>query len=138
MSLCMSGLDYRKADICLRERLSFSKSAVTELDGAIAALPGVRGAVLLTVSLRGDPETLDRKLGRLLWVGRYLLERELDFEVRALTGSGVLCAHVDCETALQKAVDRLLCTPLAQDGTPWGDGIDACWQYHIGGDADET
>lgn len=98
----------------------------------------VRGAVLLTVSLRGDPETLDRKLGRLLWVGRYLLERELDFEVRALTGSGVLCAHVDCETALQKAVDRLLCTPLAQDGTPWGDGIDACWQYHIGGDADET
>ena len=55
----------------------------------------VRGAVLLTVSLRGDPETLDRKLGRLLWVGRYLLERELDFEVRALTGSGVLCALQD-------------------------------------------
>ena len=52
MSLCMSGLDYRKADICLRERLSFSKSAVTELDGAIAALPGVRGAVLLSTCNR--------------------------------------------------------------------------------------
>ena len=54
MSLCMSGLDYRKADICLRERLSFSKSAVTELDGAIAALPGVRGAVLLSTCNRTE------------------------------------------------------------------------------------
>ena len=98
----------------------------------------VRGAVLLTVSLRGDPDALDRKFGRLLWVGRYLLERELDFEIRALTGSGVLCAHVDTEPDLQKAIDRLLCAPLAEEGASWGDGIDACWQYHIGGDADEA
>lgn len=98
----------------------------------------VRGAVLLTVSLRGDPDTLDRKFGRLLWVGRYLLERELDFEIRALTGSGVLCAHVESENDLQKAIDRLLCTPLAEDGAPWDDGMEACWQYHIGGDADEA
>ena len=98
----------------------------------------VRGAVLLTVSLRGDPDTLDRKLGRLLWVGRYLLERELDFEIRALTGSGVLSSHVADQPDLQKAVDRLLCAPVAEEGASWGDGIDACWQYHIGGDADET
>lgn len=98
----------------------------------------VRGAVLLTMSLRGDPDALDRKFGRLLWVGRYLLERELDFEIRALTGSGVLCSHVDSENDLQKAIDRLLCVPLAEDGAPWDDGVEACWQYHIGGDADET
>lgn len=98
----------------------------------------VRGAVLLTVSLRGDPDALDRKFGRLLWVGRYLLERELDFEIRTLTGSGVLCTHVDSENDLQKAIDRLLCAPLAEDGAPWDEGMEACWQYHIGGDADET
>ncbi len=98
----------------------------------------VRGAVLLTLSLRGDPDTLDRKFGRLLWVGRYLLKRELDFEIRALTGSGVLCAHVDSEAALQKGIDRLLCAPLAEPGASWGEGVEASWQYHIGGDADEA
>lgn len=98
----------------------------------------VRGAVLLTMSLRGDRNTLDRKFGRLLYVGRYLLERELDFEIRALTGSGVECAHVDSEGALQKAIDHLLCAPLAQDGARWGEEAEACWQYHIGGNGDET
>lgn len=98
----------------------------------------VRGAVLLTLSLRGGPEELDRKFGRLLWAGRYLLGRELDFEIRALTGDGVLSAHVDSESALLKAVDRLLCAPLAESGAPWEEAPEASWQYHIGGDADEA
>lgn len=98
----------------------------------------VRGAVLLSVALTGAPEELDRKFGRLLWAGRYLLKRELDFELRALTGSGVLCAHVDTEDALQKAIDRLLCAPLAQEGSQWEEEEDACWRYHIGGEADEA
>ena len=98
----------------------------------------VRGAVLLTMQLAGDPDTLDRKFGRLLWVGRYLLKRELDFEIQALTGSGVICAHVDSEAALQKAIDRLLCAPLTQEGGEWEKEIGASWQYHVGGDADEA
>lgn len=97
----------------------------------------VRGAVLLTLRLAGTPEELDRKLGRLLWVGRYLLGRELDFELRALTGAGVLSFPVDTELALQKAVDRLLCSPLAAPGEGWEESIGASWRYHIGGDAHE-
>lgn len=98
----------------------------------------VRGAVRLTLTLRGSREELDRKFGRLLYLGRYLLERELDFEVRALTGNGVEAACVDSENALQKAIDRLLCAPLAQEGADWGEEPEASWQYHIGGNADET
>ena len=98
----------------------------------------VRGAVLLTIQLAGDPDTLDRKFGRLLWVGRYLLKRELDFEIQALTGSGVVCAHVDSEAALQKAIDRLLCAPLTQESGEWEKEIGASWQYHVGGEADEA
>ena len=98
----------------------------------------VRGAVLLTVTLAGEPDALDRKFGRLLWAGRYLLERELDFEIRALTGAGLSCFHVDSEDGLQKAIDQLLCAPLTQEGSSWEQDADACWQYHVGGEADET
>ncbi len=98
----------------------------------------VQGAVLLTLSLRGVPEELDRKFGRLLYTGNYLLERELDFEIRALTGAGVLASHVDSAAALLKAVDRLLAAPLATEGDAWDEGLEASWQYHIGGDADEA
>lgn len=101
-------------------------------------MEAVRGAVLLTLSLRGTPEELDRKFGRLLWVGRFLLEKELNFEIRALTGSGVTTCPVDSEAALLKALDSLLCTPQAEPGASWGDGLEASWQYHIGGAADEA
>jgi len=98
----------------------------------------VRGAVLLTMSLQGSPEELDRKFGRLLWAGRYLLKRELNFEIRALTGEGIRTLHVDSESALTKAVDSLLCTRMAGQNAAWGDGMDASWQYEIRGDADEA
>lgn len=101
-------------------------------------MEAVRGAVLLSVSLRGTPEELDRKFGRLLWVGRFLLEKELNFEIRALTGRGIQSSPVDSEAALLKAMDSLLCTPLAEADASWGDGLEASWQYHIGGGADEA
>jgi len=50
----MSGLDYRKAPISLREQLSFSKSAVQELDGRVAGFPEVAGAVLLSTCNRTE------------------------------------------------------------------------------------
>lgn len=98
----------------------------------------VRGAVLLTLSLRGTPVELDRKIGRMLYAGNYLLGRELDFEIHALTGAGVLTYHVDSGSALLKATDRLLASPLAAQEDVWDDAPEAGWQYHIGGDADET
>lgn len=98
----------------------------------------MQGGVLVTVHVQGTPEDLDRKFGRLLWVGQYLLERELDFEIRAMTGEGVLRMNVDCPEALTKAVDTLLCTEASPDGTIWDACADASWQYHVGGQADEA
>lgn len=98
----------------------------------------IRGLVLLTVTLRGQPEALDRKLGRLVWMGEYLLDKGVPFEVRALTGEGLLIFPVGAVTELYKAVDKLLCTPVAENGSIRDTVFDASWQYHIGGEADET
>ena len=95
----------------------------------------VRGLILITLNLRGTPGELDRKLGRLLWLGRWILKQELPFEIRALTGSGILTFAVDGEEALCKAVDTLLCTPLAAEGDLRDRDCPAAWQYHVGGDA---
>lgn len=97
-----------------------------------------RGLVLLTMNLRGTPEKLDRKLGRLLWLGGYLLERNAAFELRVLTGNGIQTFPIDREQALNKAVDTLLCSPCAQDGSIREKCYAASWQYHIGGDAVEA
>ena len=70
MALAMSGLDYDRAPVALRERLSFTKNAVADLDRTLAGRPGVEGAVLLStcnrteVYLSGDVETI--KPGALL------------------------------------------------------------------------
>jgi hypothetical protein len=42
------------------------------------AMEPVQDRVLVEMILRGTPEELDRKFGRLLWTGNYLLEQGLD------------------------------------------------------------
>lgn len=93
-----------------------------------------RGLVLLTLTLRGTPEELDRKLGRLTWLGQYLLSREVSFEIRALTGDGLRQMPVSGEKDLQKALDSLLSAPLAETGSIRDQDFAASWQYHIGGE----
>ena len=97
----------------------------------------VTGLVLLTMTLRGTPEALDRKFGRLLWMGEYLLEQGLSFEIRVLTGDGLLSFPVRDRNGLYKAVDTLLCKPAAADSITER-VFDASWQYHVGGEPDES
>lgn len=97
-----------------------------------------RGLVLLTLNLRGKPEELDRKLGRLLWLGGYILQEGLTFELRALTGEGIRSFPIGDEAALAKAADTLLCTPLAPEGDIREQTLQASWQYHLGGAPDES
>lgn len=97
-----------------------------------------QGLLLLTMTLRGTAEELDRKFGRLLWLGRYLLEHGLTFHIRVLTGEGVRSLAVSTDTELTKAIDTLLCTPLAREGSIRDQAYAASWQYHIGGDTDES
>lgn len=93
---------------------------------------------LLTLNLRGTPEELDRKLGRLLWLGGYLLERETAFEIRALTGSGILHFSVSTRQELETALDTLLCQPLTAGGDIRQMEYAACWRLHLGGEPDEA
>lgn len=94
--------------------------------------------LLLTLDLRGTPEELDRKLGRLLWLGQVLLDRGLHFRIRALTGSGLLDLPVSGETELNRQLDALLCQKPCTEGSVLEHPLPAFWQYHIGGEPDEA
>lgn len=95
-----------------------------------------RGLLLLTMTLRGTPEETDRKFGRLLWMGAYLLEQGFSFELRTLTADGVQSYPIASEQDLNKAVDGLLCCRGAEASIRDLD-FAASWRYHIGGEPDE-
>ena len=97
-----------------------------------------RGLMLLTMDLCGDPLELDRKFGRLIWLGSWLLENRISFEVRVLTGNGIESWAITDEWHLQKCVESLLCTPYTKEGSIQDRGFSAVWQHHIGGEPDET
>lgn len=97
----------------------------------------IRGKLLLTMDLSGDPDALDRKLGRLLWMGSYLLEQDAPFELRVLTGDGLLVFSIALAQELDKALDSLLCACAVKDGSIREQAYAASWQYHIGGEPDE-
>lgn len=96
-----------------------------------------RGLVLLTMNLRGTAEELDRKFGRLLWLGNHLLEKEVDFQLRCLTGDGIRTWEIDHPQTLADAVDALLCSPPTE-GDLRQRNFRASWQYHLGGAQDEA
>ena len=101
------------------------------------AMTPQHGLLLLTLSLSGKPEILDYKLGKFLYLGQYLLEKELQFALHAQTGEGLLKFTIHSEQELLDALDDLLrASPIANEATlSTGASI---WQYHIGGDADES
>ncbi len=95
-----------------------------------------RGKLLVTMTVRGTPEEVDRKFGRLLWLGKYLVGQGLNFELRALTGEGVRACPVASERELHRAIDSLLCQRKAE-GSIRELSFAASWCYHIGGQPDE-
>lgn len=97
----------------------------------------VRGKVLLNVTLFGGPDTVDTKMGKLLWMSRYLLENGLRHEIRCLTGRGTEVFPVEDESTLMQALCGLLGAPKAACDTVM-EAADAAWQYRIGGGEDEA
>ena len=97
-----------------------------------------QGLVLLTLNLRGTPEKIDRMLGRLLWLGSRLLEQAVPFQLRALTGEGLLTFSIGTEAELSKALDTLLCRSAAREGDLRSREYAAAWHCHIGGEPDEA
>lgn len=128
--------DYRPGDSLNQVHWKLSaKTGSLIIREAMEPQPGL---ILLTMNHRGTCDEIDRKLGRLLWMGKYLLDQGIRFELRALTGDGILIFSIACEQDLQKAVDSLLCSRAAEEGNLRSQIISASWHCHIGGEADES
>ena len=97
-----------------------------------------QGLVLLTMNLRGTPEALDRKFGRLLWLGEYLVDQNIRFELRVLTGEGLLTFSIPARQQLSRAIDTLLCKEAVKEGDLRQQETAAVWHCHIGGEPDEA
>ena len=97
-----------------------------------------QGLVLVTMDLAGTPEELDRKFGRLLWLGGYLLDQNIRFELRALTGEGLFTFSIPASAQLRRAIDILLCKKAAAEGSLGQQETAASWHCHIGGAPDEA
>lgn len=97
----------------------------------------VRGRVLLRLDLKGTPEELDRRLGRLLWLGGQLLDMDIHFEIQAMTALGLETYAVTGGGELLSVLDGLLGRKTAVTGSVTLHPERASWQYVIGGEPDE-
>ena len=96
-----------------------------------------RGLVLLTLDINGSGAELDRKFGQLLWLGGLLNEQEIPFEIRALTGQGIVTCPVKADGDLVRAVNRLLRATPAREGSVLDRVHGAAWHRHLGGEHHE-
>lgn len=94
-------------------------------------------AAMVSLELTGSPDVLDKKLGRLLGISRYLAENGVKHRVCCCTGTGTVIHVVTNVQEAQDAVDALLqLPPAAEDALPTYPK--AIWRYHIGGDDSEA
>ena len=101
------------------------------------AMDPIHRPIRLTLDLCGAPEELNRKLGRLLWLGRLLAGKGIPFDISALTGRGALSWRVESEDGLNTAMAELLSAPASEAGSLEDTPAFACRTYHIGGAPDE-
>ncbi len=96
------------------------------------------GTILLTLDLCGTPDEIDRKLGRLLALGRYLLERGVPFTAAVLTKNEIHFWEISGEAALLSAMEEILMCPVSTDGATL-ENVNTQYRghYHIGGEPDE-
>lgn len=92
----------------------------------------LRDKAVVSVTLAGSPEELNEKLGSLLWLSRYLLEKEMPHELRCATGGGEYDFPVTNGESLDVAMFHLLQLP-ASDTAAIPQTEDAYWHHHIGG-----
>ena len=100
-------------------------------------MEALRGLSKVTLELRGSPEELDQKLGKLRWISAYLLQKEVAHQVVCLTGSGMVSLEIAGEPDVLSVLDTLLKAPVAEAAAQPEYGY-ASWRYHIGGGVDEA
>lgn len=97
----------------------------------------LRGLAIITLTLSGSPESLDSKLGQLLWVSDYLLGKDVPHQIHCFSGKGMEVFPVSAPEHTGHAVDALLGSPPA-DPQARPVFAQASWRYHIGGDGHEA
>lgn len=100
------------------------------------AMEQAKKGFVLSMSLSGTPDQLDRKLGQLLWTSRTLLRQKRPHQVRCLTGKGTVSFFVNNETTLEEGLCNLLSMPRTV-GENLPETADALWYQQIGGDSHE-
>ena len=101
------------------------------------ALEPVQKQVVLTLTLSGTPEQLDRKLGRVYGISAQLLDQGMPCRVCCHTGQGLLELDVSDRKTQQQAMRTLLGTAPTLGEADFSTQ-DALWLCRIGGDADEA
>ena len=97
----------------------------------------VNDRLVLQIRHCGTSDELDRKLGRLLWLGQYLLYKGIGYDIQAETSQGTSLWKIRTGAELDRAVNTLLVTePLPGGDTPPAE--DRAWEYRIGGEAYEA
>ena len=100
-------------------------------------IEALRDKAVLSVSLSGTPDELDEKLGRLLWLSNYLLEKDMPHELRCATGRGMYTGPVSDTDSLHAALRHLLQLPAVERAVV-PDATDAYWHHHVGGGKHEA
>ena len=95
----------------------------------------MRKRMTLTLELSGDPDTLNKKLGKLLWIAEYLLEQNVTHEIRCLTGRGLEIYRVADRQSRDAALRAILAAPACPEDKKISAGADT---FHIGGGDHET
>jgi hypothetical protein len=93
--------------------------------------------IILTMELKGTAQQQDAKFGQLMWLGQYLLEKELRHEWSVLTGNGLCSFPVADEKSLIEALHQILAEPPVEEDAAWP-ALNAGWHYRIGGEQDEA
>ena len=93
--------------------------------------------IILTMELKGTAQQQDAKFGQLMWLGQYLLEKELRHEWSVLTDNGLCSFPVADEKSLIEALQQLLAEPPVEEDAAWP-ALNAGWHYRIGGEQDEA
>ena len=97
------------------------------------AMVPMNSRIVLTMAIDGDGDILDQNFGQLLWLGHYLLEKELRHEWCVLTGNGLKSFFITDEQSLNDSLQQLLAEPPIGEKASWP-SIGAGWHYRIGGD----
>ena len=95
----------------------------------------LQSRAVVSLDLKGN---LNRSMGQLLWLGMYLLDRNLPFTLCALTGDGMVTESIATEEALLNTLDLLLGKPGITEGSVLQQSFGSAWHYHIGGDDRES